>query len=406
MNYNKYFDIFMICFYILKNISFFLINNDKFIFVKNICDDISKFNIVYIKIFQSISINSSFFDKKTQEYLIQYTDKVPYKQSDIDINSINYLKQYIELNRTPINSGIFALVYKGKYNNKNVAIKILKKDIKFRLINCIENLEILLYLLTFIPKIKNLNLYNFLIQNKDNLISQTFFHNESKNLKNFKKSLQDNNNIIIPEIYDKFTQSNIIVMDYIDGKKFTELKKEEYIKYGKLLLNIYITKQGVNNYMHSDLHVGNLLFLENKICILDFGLVIKIKDKFQSLFFDLLYSCIIDNDYDFIYNNFNDFMSKKIDFNTISDLNKLKLKKSLNDSTRYVFENELDLIQLINKIDNIIKDYNVFIDINIIEIAFSYSFIFNTLNELLGKSCVTIFKNEFKKIFDIIDLDN
>ena len=42
MNYNKYFDIFMICFYILKNISFFLINNDKFMFVKNICDDISK----------------------------------------------------------------------------------------------------------------------------------------------------------------------------------------------------------------------------------------------------------------------------------------------------------------------------------------------------------------------------
>ena len=99
-------------------------------------------------------------------------------------------------------------------------------------------------------------------------------------------------------------------------------------------------------------------------------------------------------------------MSKKINFNTISDVNNLKLKKSLNDSTKYVFENELDLIQLINKIDNIIKDYNVFIDINIIEIAFSYSFIFNTLNELLGKSCVTIFKNEFKKIFDIIDLDN
>ena len=47
-------------------------------------------------------------------------------------------------------------------------------------------------------------------------------------------------------------------MDYIEGKKFTDLNKEDYNKYGKLLLNIYITRQGINNYMHSDLHVGNI----------------------------------------------------------------------------------------------------------------------------------------------------
>ena len=35
----------------------------------------------------------------------------------------------MEIDESPINSGIFALVYKGKYNDNDVAIKILKKDI-------------------------------------------------------------------------------------------------------------------------------------------------------------------------------------------------------------------------------------------------------------------------------------
>lgn len=405
MIYNQYLEIFIIFFYIFKNLIFFIFNRDKFILIKNITVSISKINIIYMKIFQSISINSSFFDKKTQDYLIQYTDKVPFKENDIDFEAINTLKPFIEFDTKPINSGIFALVYKGKYNNKNVAIKILKKDIRIKLNNCIDNLEILFYIFSFISYLKNINLYIFLMQNKKNLINQTFLENESYNLKNFKESLQNNNNIIIPEIHDNFTKSNIIVMDFIEGKNFTQLKKEEYNKYGKLLLNINFNKNGINNYIHSDLHVGNILFLENKICILDFGMIIKIKDTYKILFFDLLYSCIIENDYYFIYNNFNLFMSKRIDFNKISNTNKIKLKNLIYESTKYVFENEIDLFKLINEINDIIKEYNVFIDVNIIEIAFSYTFLFNTLNKLLDNSFMNIYKDEFKNIFNIFDLD-
>lgn len=394
----------IISLYIFKNLMLFLINNNNFLFIKNICEDISKINIVYIKIFQTISINSGLFDNKTQDYLIKYTDKVPYKQSEIDYQAIDYLKQNMEISNLPINSGIFALVYKGKYNKKNVAIKILKKNIKNKLCNCIHNLELIFYMFTFIPNIKNLNLYNFLIQNKENLINQTLFCKESQNLKNFKNSINCNDKIVIPDIYDSFTQNNIIVMDYIEGKKFTQLNQDDYEEYGKLLLNIYLTKTGIANYMHSDLHVGNLLFLENKICILDFGLVVKIKDKYQTLFFDLLFTSIIDNNYDFIYENFNSFMKEELDFNTLSDENKLELKQLLNNCTKKVFEEGLDIIYLINEVNNIINKYKVFIDINIIEIAFSYTFIFNTLNELMGKSCVDLFKSEFKKIFEIITM--
>ena len=196
-------------------------NKNQFLSIKNFCNEVSRLNIVYVKIFQSISINSSLFDKKTQDFLIQYTDQVPFNNSDIDYDALINIKKYIDIEATPINSGTFALVYKGKYNNKNVAIKILKKNIKSRLYNCINNLEIILYISTFIPKIKKLNLYHYIIKNKNYLINQTSLYNESRNLKNFKDSINDEY-IIVPEIYDEFTKDNIIVMDFIKGRKITE----------------------------------------------------------------------------------------------------------------------------------------------------------------------------------------
>jgi len=406
MIYNNYIEILLILFYFFKNIFYFILNKDKFLLIKNFCNDLSSINIVYIKVFQTISINSSFFDKKTQDFLIQYTDKVPYNNSDIDYEALTNLKQHMEIEESPINSGIFALVYKGKYNNNDVAIKILKKDIKNRLCCCIDNLELLFYISNLIPMLKKFNLYNFLIHNKYNLINQTSFLIESKNLINFKECLKENDNIVIPDIFDEFTKSNIMVMNYIEGRKFRELKQEEYDEYGKLLLNIYFCKNGITNYMHSDLHVGNLLFLDNKICILDFGLVIKINDEYISLYFDLLHSSIIDEDYDFIYNNLDCFLSKKLDLNNLSIDEKDFLKNSLHKSSKYVFENKLDLMYLLNQINKIIEIYNVSININISEIIFSYTFIFNTLNELLEKSSMEVFKSEFKKIFDYVDLDN
>lgn len=405
MIYNNYIEILFILFYFIKNTINYILNNNKYLFIKNLCDDLSNINIVYIKIFQSISINSSFFDKKTQDYLIQYTDKVPYNINDIDNEALIYIKQYIDISDCPINSGIFALVYKGKYKNYDVAIKILKSNIKNKLINCINNFEILFFIFTFIPKIKNLNFYNILQKNKNNLVNQTSFYIESNNLKNFKKCIEDNDKIIVPEVFDIFTQKNIMVMNYIEGKKFNEIRKEDYQEYGKLLLNMYFCKNGISNYLHADLHVGNIIFLDNKICIIDFGLVIKIDDKYVSLYFDLLYSCIIDEDYNFIYNNLNLFLTRELDFNKLSIDEKTFLKNSLYNSTMYVFKNKLDLLHLLNKFDQLIQIYNISININIAEIIFSYSFIFNTLNTLLEKSCIEVFKSEFKKLFDCVNLD-
>ena len=124
-----------------------MLHSDKLKMISNICHYIGKYNIIYLKVIQSISINSDLFDEKTQQFLVKYTDSVPYSLDDIDYTSLNNLSLFsnILINYTPINSGIFALVYKGYYNNEPIAVKLLKKDITTKLINCIDTLSILFY---------------------------------------------------------------------------------------------------------------------------------------------------------------------------------------------------------------------------------------------------------------------
>ena len=205
-----------------------MLHSDKLKMISNICQYIGKYNIIYLKVIQSISINSDLFDEKTQQFLVKYTDSVPYSLDDIDYTSLNNLSLFsnILINYTPINSGIFALVYKGYYNNEPIVVKLLKKDITTKLINCIDTLSILFYFFSYIPYLKNLNLKELLENNKEKLLGQTKCQNEINNMKLFYNFYKHFEQIIIPRVYEEFTnEEDKVVGAYIFDQENNKVKK-------------------------------------------------------------------------------------------------------------------------------------------------------------------------------------
>ena len=82
-------ELFYILSIVIFNLSIYMIHSDKLKMISNICHYIGKYNIIYLKVIQSISINSDLFDEETQQFLIKYTDSVPYSLADIDYTSLN-----------------------------------------------------------------------------------------------------------------------------------------------------------------------------------------------------------------------------------------------------------------------------------------------------------------------------
>lgn len=316
-------------------------NTNKNNCIINIINKLSKINMFYIKLFQWFSDDRK-FPKEISEYLKQFSDNVSYNMNDIDIKSLLNVIELSKINKDeliidsfiPIKSGTISLIFKGILNNKPIIIKLLRKNIK-------EELELSVKLFMFIAKLINYisTIYNIDIDittiieyNKDILLEQINFINEVNNIEFFYKKYKNNNSVIIPFVYKKYTEeiNNIIIMDYIDGKSLRELnninEKEKYfLKYIKCVIT-GVYKYGI---YHGDMHPGNILFIKNneknddkyKIGLIDFGIVIFLDNKEKDFFFDFIFyfakndyekylKCIIlliksDNplmDQDFIYN--------------------------------------------------------------------------------------------------------
>ncbi len=277
-------------------------NYDEFII--KIIDRLAAQNIFYIKIIQALSTNSVLFSSKLIEYMRDYTDNVPYTNDDINYECLTDIYKYNLKNPNqklniifdkPIKSGTVSLVYEGYYNNRKVAIKIIRKDMQYKIIPILDNMDLIIKIISKIPALATFNLYELFKENNLLFIEQTDFKKEISNIKTIYNNYKNNNNIHIPKVYSKFTKlnSNMIVMDFITGKKINEIEKTDAETYYSIIAKFGLKNLLFNRLYHADLHPGNILFLKNnknecEIGVIDFGIMGEITKQHQNQIYNFM----------------------------------------------------------------------------------------------------------------------
>ena len=432
--------------------------NQRFILIQQIAKKICYLNVNYLKIIQSLCLQKDFLTKQEQDYLIKYTNNVPFNENDIDVNLINYLKNqniFFESDN-PINSGVSALVYKGKYNNNNVAIKILKKNAEMNMFDCLSTLELLIYITSFIPFIKDLNLINVYKLNKQIMLEQLDFTIEKNNLLNFIESYKNYDYIKIPNLYqvklntdicfnntnysDLKYNSKFLIMEYIDGftiqkliklqnNKLNEIFGEKILKFG--LLSILMT-----SCIHCDLHPGNFILnikdisnnkilnnfeIQNIFCndknildyndyeyilnIIDFGLAIFPSKETQNIYYQYFNKIFVEHEYEYgaeyilknlIENNFGDNPKYSEYFKNA--------KNELFELFEKYHSKDYDL-EIFYKINKILNKYDFKFKSDILKIQISLAVSCHMTKNLLGNSGINkTTKKMMEELFSIKNL--
>ena len=224
---------------------------------------------VFIKIGQMLSSRHDLFSPVTLSEISKLLDSVT-----VTYNLENMIHKKLPniSDLSLIGCGSIAQVYKGTYNRNKVAIKIKKPNIDLEIRKDLELLENWLYFVDLLyPPCQCKKRFSFL---KKSLLVQSSFIKEVDNMVTF--SRYKIGKIRIPKVYSELCDDEVIVMEWIDGVRITEIPMELDIKYYDLTVDITkfillpLVKEDI---IHGDLHQGNVLFgKDGNLWILDFGL--------------------------------------------------------------------------------------------------------------------------------------
>ena len=279
--------------------------NSRLNLIKTITTKLEDMNIVYVKIFQSLCLDNNLLYENEKEYLIKYTDSVPFRNDDINYDILDKLQTNYDIevdSYIAVNSGVVSLVFTGMYNNERVVIKVLKNNIQHRLKTAFEDLELLIKMANVFSFIRKLNLKKCFIDNKDLLIEQTDFIKETENIEIFKRKIENYKEYIIPFCYKEITltHNNVIVMENIKNLVYNDIKnynKTVKNEFGKLLVKFGLISVLFTSAVHCDLHNGNVFFYINddtddkpkyQLGIIDFGIVAYPNRENQNNYYNFL----------------------------------------------------------------------------------------------------------------------
>ena len=182
-----------------------------------------------------------------------------------------------------------------------VSVKIQRPGIKDKMRADLDILEVLArFLDENFEGLKTHDLPELANVIRRNLLNELDFTIESRNMK-IARSFADDTEIYIPEVYDHYCSEKIIVMEFVNGAKYSEGLADPNCD------NEHIAKQGLkaavkqvleDGFFHADPHPGNLLITEDmNLSIIDWGVVGRLTEKERFEMTELL-GAVVDKDGD------------------------------------------------------------------------------------------------------------
>jgi predicted unusual protein kinase regulating ubiquinone biosynthesis (AarF/ABC1/UbiB family) len=341
-------------------------------------------NIVYVKLFQALCLNKDLLYSDEQDFLIKYTDNVPYSISDINYDLLNKLQcEYcITLNNAiPINSGIVGLIFDARdcCNNKLI-VKMLKQNILKKFTNVFDELLYVSYICKYIPYIKYIKITKLLLDNREILLNQMNFIKEVDSLELFSKKYKNNKEYRFPKVYKMITEKypELMVMENINGLKLKDIAtmdppiKEEF---AYLLNKFNILGILYHSVIHCDLHCGNVFFYINDVCdlsnnetettpkymlgLIDFGLCTFPTKESQNAYYIFFNNMFYNNDYSSIEYLINTFIEEKELFNTYNNnIKQVLCNETINCLDLYA-SHSISNQALVNKLGALFYNYDL-----------------------------------------------
>jgi len=264
--------------------------------------DLENLGPAFIKLGQLLSTRADLLPAPYLEALTRLQDRVepfPYEEVDRIVASeigVRISKAFADFDPEPLAAASLAQVHLAHMRDgRTVVVKVQRPNIREQIIEDLESLNDIAEFLDGHTEMGNRYEFgNLLLQFRKSLLRELDFKLEANNLVTFAENLREFDKIIIPQPVDDFTTSRVLTMDYIHGKKITELSPLRLMEIdggglARELFRAYLKQMLLDGFVHADPHPGNVFLTDDeRIALLDLGMVTRILPGLQDNLLRLL----------------------------------------------------------------------------------------------------------------------
>lgn len=217
----------------------------------------------------------------------------------------NLYQHFQSFDPEPLGSASIAQVHKAKLiDGTEVVIKVQRPGV-VSLIN--DDLSVLYFMAEllekYIEEVRPFNPLGIIDEYFKTLELETNFLIEANNIRRFDQNFKDDTFIVIPKVHLELSTERVLVMEALNGIPLSseeslrqkDIDPERIVRTG---LRCYLQMVFHHGLFHGDLHAGNFfILLENKIGLIDFGVVGRLNRKSQSAIANMLIA-LANEDYD------------------------------------------------------------------------------------------------------------
>ena len=241
----------------------------------------------FMKVGQFISTRGDLYPQEFVKELESLQDDVPPVEIDTSVVPMEHFRHF---DPVPFKSATIGQVHRAELKSGQPVVVKVKRPRIYEIMK--EDTDTILEIVNFLEMIGlDTGTGNgYILQEAiENLLSETDYVNEMENGIKFKESFKDCGWIQIPKMYKEFSNPEILVMEYVDSEKLTEIHRSgvNKKKVCEALIKSYVKQTMEFGFFHADPHPGNVGF-NGSLVYYDFGLVVPITEELREGFMQLL----------------------------------------------------------------------------------------------------------------------
>jgi predicted unusual protein kinase regulating ubiquinone biosynthesis (AarF/ABC1/UbiB family) len=175
-----------------------------------------------------------------------------------------------------IGAGLTAVVYDATFKGQPCVVKVKRPNIRERIRHGLSISQWLLRALVCFFQNSELASLHYEVSNV--LLEQCNFDVEVENQRKY--ALQST--LVVPKILHH--EETFIVMEKLSGTSLSALSAEQKEKYASILCKNAMESALVHGFIHADMHVGNIFFMDGNIGLIDFGLMAVLAEREQDAY--------------------------------------------------------------------------------------------------------------------------